>query len=569
VLRTLGDLPLEELQKRCQTPEALEDWLATLLRERRVMVIRVAGVPRYAAAEDAARYRDGLGVALPVGLPDAFLEDVADPVGDLVARYARTHAPFPADAAARQLGLGVATVQAVLRRLQQEERVLEGEFLPGGTGREWVDAGVLQTLKRRCLARLCKQVESVEQEAFSRFLLSWQGVTRPAKGPDALMAAVEQLQGAAIAVSELEADVFGVRVREFERADLDALCAAGEVVWRGVEPLGPHDGRVALYLADFAAALCPPPLPVKGDLAKRVLEQLEVKGAQFFADIQRHTGAFGLDVMQALWELVWAGHVTNDTLAPLRSLAAGKRSGAQRLQARMVRMRRAGPPGSEGRWSLLRRAPVPETERRMALCQQLLRRHGVLTREAVHAEEVAGGFSAIYDVLKAMEDAGRVRRGYFVTGLGATQFALPGADDRLRSARNAKDDGGHTVVLAANDPAQPFGAALPWPEGAGTRPVRAAGAWVVLHDGALLAYVGKTARSLHTYFRGNLGEQEVAAQQVAKALARLVESGRRRAVWLTEVDGALVSHGVMAEALVAAGFRCGSRGFLRKAVVVG
>jgi len=513
--------------------------------------------------------RDALGVVPPPGLPEAFLEPVEDPLGDLLSRFARTHGPFRLEDPAGRLGLPVGIVRLALDRLAERGRVLEGDFLPGGSSREWCDAGVLRSIKRRSLAKLRREVEPVEPAAFARFLGEWQGVARPRAGLEALVSAVEQLQGAPIPASALETEVLPARIERYRPGDLDSLLASGEIVWRGLEPLGPADGRVALYLPDRAALLAPRSSQAPGDLAAQVRGLLSERGALFFPDLAAETGVFSGDLVEALWDLVWSGEVSNDTLAPLRSLLSGSSSkSARRVRGRAFRSGRLGPPGSEGRWSLrpALRKPPTETERRTALVRALFERHGIVTREAAAAEGIEGGFSAVYPVLKAMEEAGQVRRGYFVAGLGATQFALPGADDRLRGLREAPEtEESQTLVLAATDPANPYGAALRWPPGAGeARPQRAAGAQVVLRDGELLAWIGRTETNLLTFLPAEEPARSAAARDLAHALARLVETGRRRAVLVGRVDGRDPRESALAPHLAEAGFFAGSRGYLKR-----
>ena len=586
LLLSLGDLTEEEIRLRVSPPDAAATWLRRLVAERRVIPVTIAGERRYAAAEDAARLRDALGVPPPPGLPDAFLESVAEPLGDLVARFARTHGPFRAEDLAARFGLPIGPVRTALERLAEEERVVEGDFLPGGRSREWCDADVLKSLKRRSLAKLRREIEPVEPAAFARFLLEWQNVTRPRAGLDALLSVVEQLQGAAVPASVLETEVLPARISGYKPADLDVLCAAGEVLWRGVSPIGPHDGRVALFLPDRYRLLAPPAGAAEGELAGKVRDLLARRGALFFSDLVSETGAFPREIVDALWDLVWAGEATNDTLAPLRSYVRGpaSRAGRKQFRGRSFRSRRAGPPGSEGRWSLLASSsggpggpPSPrpagasgsptETERRAATTMALLERWGVLTREAVHAEDLPGGFSTVYPVAKAMEEAGRVRRGYFVAGLGAAQFALPGADDRLRALRDGTGgDDLRTFVLAATDPANPYGAAVAWPEGEGARPQRAAGAQVILHDGRLVAWLSRADRNVMTFLPESEPDRSEAAAAIASALASLVASGRRNVLLVSRVDGNDPALSPLARYLGEAGFLAGSRGYLKRSV---
>ena len=570
LLLGLGDLTVEEIRRRSDPPDEVPEWLETLSRDRRAIRLAIAGDHRWAAAEDAARFRDALGVVLPRGLPEAFLEPVADPLGDLVSRFARTHGPFRTETAASRFDLPVASIRAALDALGAAGRVVEGDFLPGGRTREWCDAEVLRSLKRRSLAKLRSEVEPVEPAALARFFAEWQSVLTPRPGLDALLSAVEQLQGCPVPASVLESEILPARVAGYKPADLDVLCAAGEVIWRGLEPLGPSDGRLALYLPDRYDLLAPASSPAEGDLAAQIRGILSTRGALFFSDLARETGAFAGDLVRALWDMVWAGELTNDTLAPLRSFLAGGSADARRtFRGRSFRSRRTGPRGSEGRWSLLRspgEAGRPsETERRAALAGALLERYGVVTREAVHAEGVAGGFSAVYEVYKAMEEAGRVRRGYFVAGLGATQFALPGADDRLRASRDPSPQA-RTWTLGATDPANPWGAAIPWPEGPeGARPQRAAGARVILLEGALLAATGRGDRSLVTFLPKDEPARTEASRALAAALAAPVDAGRRRAVLISRIDGEDPGESPLAPFLAAAGFLRGSRGWLKRA----
>lgn len=580
LMLSLGDLTAEELFARCDreavTREDLDAWLQELVDARRAIQVRIGGELRYAATEDAARLRDALGVNPPAGLPGAFLEQVADPLGDLVSRYARTHAPFPAADAARRLGLGEAVVRGALERLRDAGRVVEGEFVPGRRGREWCDVSVLRTIKRRSLAKLRKQVEAVPAEALARFLPIWQGVTQPRKGLDGVLDAIEQLQGAPLPASDLEKEILPSRVKEYAAGQLDELMLAGEVVWQGVDSLGQNDGRIALYLTDQFSLVgrLPGPLADEEDtLEKQVRELLAERGALFFDEIARATGQFPNDVLAALWRLVWRGEATNDTLAPLRALIAqggGKSREAVGATTRRGRSgfrsrRRTRLPGADGRWSLLERfhGGVTPTERLAALAAQLVERHGILTRDQIAREQLEGGFSAVYPVLKAMEESGKVRRGYFVDGQGGAQFAAGGADELLRS-RN-RDDEPPTHVLAATDPANPYGVALAWPE-SGTageesgRPQRAAGCRVVLCDGALLGYLNKTGQTLLTFLPDAEPERSQQATRLADALAR--RARERRSILLTKIDSGSAIASPMAGPLTKAGFVATTRGLL-------
>ena len=580
VLRRVGDLSAAEIDLRCDGDQA-QEWLASLIAQRRAIEIRIAtadddGVVRYAAAEDAARYRDALGCSLPLGLPGAFTEPTPRPLEELVGRFARTHVPFTATDVARRFGLTESRVLGALSALVSEDRVLVGEFRPEGRGREWCDAEVLRQLRRRSIARLRREVEPVDTVAFARFLVGWHGIGRDRRGLDAVVESVGQLAGAALVASTLDTDVFAARAASSRPGDLDELCAAGELVWVGAGAIGSQDGRVRLCFADQVDVLrggWEHQERPEGAFHDAIRQVLAHRGASFWASLRAALpAATDAEVLTALWDLVWAGEVTNDTLAPLRALRSGatprgstpRRGRGPRRPARLTRL---GPPTGAGRWSLLDTAStssVSPTEGLVAVALQLLERHGVLTREAVNAEGVPGGFSALYGVLKVLEERGQVRRGYFVAGLGAAQFALAGAVDRLRSERDAPDpfdplldpaDRPDPVVLAATDPAQPYGAALAWPASSG-RPARSAGALVVSWGGIPLVWFDRRGHHLVRFERA-----DEASEVWTSALARLIERRRVRSVEIRKVDGDPVSaHPGVLEALRRAGFAEGYRG---------
>ena len=459
LLRVLGPLTLDELTAR-SVPSAASDaervagWVRTLAEQRRAIEVRLAGRDVVADAADAARLRDAAGAALPVGLPASCTEPVDDPLGDLCVRYARTHGPFLARDVARWLGVGEQPATARLASLVGEGRLLRGEFRPGGADREYCDAEVLRRIRRRCLAALRQEVEPVPTEALARFLPAWQGVGGRRRGVDALADVVAQLQGAPVAASVLEADVLACRMAGYKPADLDQLCTSGEVVWVGAGAVGATDGRVRLVFRDQAALLVPAAEPCEGAVHDALRNRLRDRGASFWPDLVAAAQAASLPydtetVLAALWDLAWAGEVTNDSLGSLRARIAGQaRSRTRRPPSRSGRSRRGrlrlggpnatGPPSAAGRWSLvepLLSPQPPATESALARAHQLLDRYGVVTRETALGEGTAGGFAGVYPVLKALEERGEARRGYFVAGLGAAQFALPGAVDRLRADR--------------------------------------------------------------------------------------------------------------------------------------
>jgi ATP-dependent helicase Lhr and Lhr-like helicase len=583
LLLRIGDLTLDEILARSSFARAA-DAVTDLVRDRRIVLLQVGGQPRYVAVEDVARYRDALGVPLPMGLPESLLEPVRDAVGDLVMRFARSHGPFAAALVAARYGLGIAVVASVLQRLTEAERLIEGEFRPGGTEREWVEANVLRSLRSRSRAKLRHEIEAVEADALGRFMVAWHGLGSKRRGLEALLDAVEQLQGAAVPASVLERDVLPVRVDDYVPAMLDTLMAAGEVVWVGIERLGEKDGRIALYLTDHLTRLRPPvtaPPTLEGRV-KAVRDYLASHGASFFAAIREGTGqGFPTDTVEALWELVWMGLVTNDTLHPLRTYTGATETRRMRRPSpAKFRSRRSSPRTSEGRWSLVEAvAPTPATatEWSAATAHQLLTRYGIVTRETVSSEAVAGGFSAVYQVLRAMEDAGRIRRGYFVAGLGGAQFAMPAALDLLRSHREPSETP-QAVVLAATDPANPYGTLLKWPEashaGAEATPVdvgrgatRTVGALVVLVDGLAAGYLRRGERDLLLA----LPDAEPARSRVAQALARaliqlaLARPEGQRGLFLETLNGTRAGVHPAARWFVAEGFVVGADGLQYRA----
>ena len=655
LLRAIGPVSAAEVAERSQDPAAAAGWLAGLARQRRALEFRIAGETRWAAIEDAGRLRDALGVPLPPGVPMAFTEPVPDPLSDLVARYARGHGPFAAGDLAQRYGLGVAVVSGALRRLAAGGRIAEGEFVPGRRGTQWCDSSVLRTLRRRCLAKLRKEAEPVPPSALARFLPAWQNVAQVAagegrgrtRGPrasaDTVYEAIDQLAGAAMPASALETLILPARVPGYQPAMLDELTAAGEVVWSGAGGLPGGDGWVTLAPADTAPLLLPGPGEITlTPVHEAVLAALDGGGGMFFRMLADRTaallpegernGATDAAVAAAIWDLVWAGRLTNDTLAALRTVlgtgrpvadsgpagtgSAGavparrratgpgpRRPGARGRGrggfGRPAMPSRTGPPTVTGRWSLAPPADADPTLRMHALARTLLDRHGILIRGAAATERVPGGFAAIYPVLRAMEDAGQCRRGYFVEGLGAAQFALPGAVDRMRALaaetgeretpgdpwaragdpgagspapgffRNENPSGPapSVTVLAAADPANPFGAALPWPERPGEapgahRPGRKAGALVVLAGGELVLYVERGGKTLLSWT-----SDPAVLGPAAAALAGAARGGALGRLTIERADGSAVQDSPLARALEEAGFRPTPRGLRLRAQV--
>jgi ATP-dependent Lhr-like helicase len=641
LLLRLGDLSLEEIQAR-STGGSLEDLTAA----RRAVRVRIAAQTRFIPVEYAARYRDAVGVPLPPGLADVFLEATERPLFELLRRYARTHGPFTTADAAARFGVAPAQIEPVLRHLHAAGKLLEGEFRPEGIHREWCDPDVLQQVRRKTLARLRREVVPAEQHTFVRLLTRWQGVAVPRRGLDALLDTIEILQGAALPASDLEREILPARVLDYSPNDLDALMASGHVVWIGREPLGDRDGRIALYLADALPGLLPPinanenpiasdpspdreggvapdsvmphprgtslggadpqvraerprsalrsqdqPLstgewPARGpaadegvrptnsspqlsERAQRIAAALRQMGASFFAPLHQATGGgFPGDTQAALWELVWAGVVTNDTLHPLRNLLYAKDAERPRRELR------AGPPGSpeflrrfrartggshaaEGRWSLVAQrvaTPVTPTEWSANIVRQLLARHPIVMRETAIAENIPGGYPVLYPVLRSMEENGTIRRGMFVAGMGAAQFAHTSAIDMLRTLRT-EPELPEALHLAACDPANPYGSLLPWP-GENHAMARAAGCSIVLINGQLAAFLRRRNPAIRVLLPENEPERTRFARRLAKTLAEgaIRRQTRRSGLLIGEINDAPARDHFLARFLEEAGF---------------
>ncbi|MFB2554648.1 Lhr family ATP-dependent helicase [Herbiconiux liangxiaofengii] len=642
LLRMLGPLTTDEVRERSQefdVATALEELVAS----KRALRVTFAAREWWASIEDAGRLRDALGVPIPFGVPDAFIAPVEQPVIDLVSRYARTHGPFLAQEVAVRFGLGVAVVADALRRLSADRRVLEGEFRPtgsveiaggGGTGAsgsltsggdpasqagpalgqagstEWCDAEVLRRLRSRSLAALRHEVEPVGTQTLARFLPAWQHVGGSLRGVDGVLTVIEQLAGVPVPASAWETLVLPARVRDYSPAMLDELTASGEVIWSGRGSLPGSDGWVALHTLDTLPLSATPPEPFdETPVHAAVLAALSRGGAYFFRaladEVTASVGralASGDDagagdapqaapvdpvslpsdqaIVDAIWDLVWAGLVTNDTVAPLRTLTgSGKSAHATKRPAprsRMYRGRglarasmqtRVGPPTVGGRWSLLPTPVGDATLRAHATAEMLLDRYGLVTRGSVMNERVPGGFALVYRVLSQFEESGRCRRGYFVETLGAAQFATGGTIDRLRGFApdavgrdSGRDRPPEAFTLAATDPANPYGAALPWPAVEGHKPGRKAGALVVLVDGELALYLergGKTALAFT--------EAEESLAAATRSLAFAVTSGRVDKLAVERVNGEFVLGTAVGGALETAGFLGTPRGLRLRA----
>ncbi|MEW1991428.1 ATP-dependent helicase [Microbacterium sp. NPDC078849] len=585
LLRLLGPLDADEVAARLDPDSTAGATAAALLDDlvtaRRAIPVTIAGVSRVAAIEDAGRLRDALGAALPTGIPVAFLEPLADPLGDLVARHARTHGPFTTTAVTERFGLGAAVARHTLQRLETNGRLTSGYFLPTAAGSgddlEWCDSEVLRRLRMRSLAAIRGSVEPVSPEAYARFLPDWQHLGRPLEGIDGVLTVIEQFAGVPIPASAWESLVLPSRVRDYSPAMLDELTAAGEVIWSGHGTLPGRDGWVSLHPADLAPFTLPDPDAeiAAESLEARLLAALAAGGAYFAAQLKEMTGAENeQSVLEALWSLTWSGHVTNDTFAPIRSLLTGG-SQAHKVKRRAPRARtyrgmsltRTAPRPTSigGRWSLLPEVETDPARRATVTAGLLLDRYGVVTRGAVQSEGVPGGFAQAYRVLAGFEEAGHCRRGYVIEKLGAAQFAASATVDRLRTYAGLADPPPRkAVTLAATDPANPYGAALGWPklEGVSHRPGRKAGGLVVLVDGALVLSLERGGRTVLCFT-----DDEEVLQAAAADLATTARDRRLDTLTVEKVNGEGVYGTILARALQEAGFVQTPRGFtLRKAV---
>lgn len=634
LLRLLGPLSSSEIADRIEweEPDSTENVAQAqalgdeLVRANRAMAVRIGGRNVFAAIEDASRLRDALGVPLPIGVPLAFVEPVADPLGDMVGRYARTHGPFTSAEASHRLGLGIAVVNQTLRKLLAEGRIAEGEFRPRGTdsspdlnhetGTEWCDAEVLRRIRRRSLAALRAEVEPVDSATYGRFLPPWQYVGENLRGVDGVATVLDQLSGVRVPASAWETFILPARIKDYQPAMLDELLASGEVLWQGNGSLAGNDGWVSFHLREHA------PLTLQRDpefeanhLHTAIMDALSLSGAAFFKQLHHQLGPLNTShppteqqLLAALWELVWAGRISNDTFAPVRGLLGGGRTAHKQKanpRARSARLGRvrgmrvrglgagwqagsglhanasgdqesssptAQSPSAAGRWSLI---PQPEADTTISLhatAEYLLDRYGVLTRGSVMAEEVPGGFGMLYKLLARMEESGITRRGYFIEKLGAAQFSTPATVDRLRSYVKDTDVNKELSVtaLAATDPANPYGAALPWPTvpaagnttenraghvaghevtPTGHRPGRKAGGVVVLANGELTLYVERGGKTLLAF-----SDDEATLQAAAAELVRVLRLARVDKLAMEKVNGRPILDSTVAKALINAGF---------------
>jgi ATP-dependent Lhr-like helicase len=592
VLRRLGDLSAAEVAERVFEGVDPDGLLAELQRERRAVRLRVGGEERFIAADEAGLYRDALGAAPPGGLPEAFLADVPDALRELIARYARTHGPFSTKDLHARYGIDAS---AVLRELERDGEIVRGEIRPNPTNpseRDWCDVEVLRRLRRASLAALRKEIEPADQSRLAAFLPSWQGVDRHTSagaGIDRLREVLVPLQGLALPVETWERDVLPRRTGAYSQTWLDMLCASGELAWVGAGALG-RSGKVALYFRDDAPAIGPPQAGSKGEPRSgpehELLRERLARGPCFFTDLLAELPSPPEALREALWDLVWAGEATNDAWAPLRAprlalARADGSSGRARVQrsgrSRFASRRSTGAQSQvQGRWSLTSSIfgsseadPAQAVERRRVLAELLLERYGIVTREQVLAEGVKGGFAMLYDTFSKLETLGICRRGYFIEGMGGAQFALPGAVERLRAKPVSAEQQTATRVIAAADPAQPYGAALPWPkrEAQERRPARVAGAYLVSVDDLPVLYVERGGRGLITLVEpgdpvgssgATAGRTDVLGEALV-ALAEAVRKGRVGKLSLERIDGQPAISSTFVGALVDLGFQPGPR----------
>jgi ATP-dependent Lhr-like helicase len=597
MLLKLGDLSEAEIAARSATPEVAAT-VADLIASRRAVRVRIAGESRIIPVEYAGRYREALGAPLPPGLAEAFLETSADPLLEIVRRYARTHGPFTTADIVTRYQLQTPAVEALLRTLNSQGKLLEGEFRPNGHHREWCDPEVLKQIRRKSLARLRREIEPVEQATFVRFSTRWQGVTVPRRGLDALLDTIESMQGAAVLASELESEILPARISDYQPGYLDTLMASGEVTWVGVEQIGDRNGRIAVYLTESLSLLqlpeAPSGTPASATVAdssnserrEKIAEFFAHHGASFFSEIHAACDAgFPGDTVDALWELVWSGRITNDTFYPLRKLL---RPDDRKGKREFFNDERPGSPGylrrfrsrtgsgqAHGRWSLLRQrieVALTPTQWTANVSQQLLLRHGIVMRETAIAENIPGGYNTIYPALKTMEDSGWVRRGMFVAGLGAAQFAMPAAVDMLRSLRT-DPPAPEVLHLAGTDPANPYGTLIPWPKNEAERAIaptsepavdssshhsmaRAAGTSIILINGQLAAFLRRRNPAIRVFLPDSEPEKTHFARSLAKKLADLAirRQSRRQGLLIGEINEAPAREHPLAPYLEDAGF---------------
>jgi ATP-dependent Lhr-like helicase len=561
LLRRVGELTPRELRERSSgDPDA---WLEELERSGRALALEIAGERRYAAAEDAALYRDALEVALPEGLPAALLAPRPDAITELALRFARTHGPFEASRLGARFGLSEGEARAVLEAAVKRERLVAGELLPGGRAREYADPESLRRVKRRSLARLRAAVEPVDAACYARFLLRRHGIGEVRRGSARLAEALDQLAGLALPFGELEAALLPARVAAYEARQLDELIAQGRYAWIGRGALAQRELPIAFMPRESIAT--PPDVLPETPLEARLLEVLSARGASFFSEICAELrGVSEGELLAALHALAERGLATNDSLAPLRARMRARSAAAPRSR----RLRGAAAPSPYGgRWSRIgaRSGRAEEVsaasgsglrflQRRV---EQMLARWGVIARAAAEFESIEGGFAALAEWLGALEERGALRRGNFVEGFAGAQYAEAGAVDRLRDERR-QSERGEARLLAATDPAQPYGAVLDWPDArTGGRARRALGCRVVLVDGEPAFFAERGAQRLLSFPRGLHSDRQRGA-----ALGALCGIPARGGLRVAEIDGEPALRSPLARELLVLGFRSDYKGLV-------
>ena len=581
--RLLGPLPWAALPERATVAD-LDGAVAAL--GARVAVVRLAGEPHLVAASDLALLRDALGIPLPAGHSAPAVAPGRDPLTQLVARFARTHGPFTAEEVAAALGLGVATAAMVLDREASARRLTVGRFTPGRAEQEYVDPEVLRRLRARSLAKARAELQPVSRTGYARFLASVHQVDdRPTSSPDEVLMALQRLAGAALPASAWETQILPARLKGYSPAHLDALLAESEVVIRGRGSAGPHDPLIALVPASDLDLLAPPDAPPDDEgllLADRLAD-----GDGTFAALRASVAeGSASDLAEGLWRAAELGIVAPASMAPVRARVGGSGRAAHRAarpsprrRARLPRPTRAlvsgggslTPPVASGRWYRVRDPRLEPGEAALATASSWLERHGVVTRGGVTADGTPGGFAAAYRLLAELETAGKVVRGYVVEGLGGAQFTTRDVIEQVRAFADSPDrtawpsgvEAPGAVVLAALDPANPYGSILPWPEHPTAHPARASGALVVLADGVCLAHLTRGGRTL-TLFADDDTRQD-RAELVTRALLGAIGEGRMERLRIEEVDGHRVGASGLEPALRAAGGRISPKGIVLEA----
>lgn len=589
VLRATGPIPVAELERHC----AFADPLARTEQETRgrVMRVRIAEREHLAIVEDAPLLRDGLGIPVPPGVPAA-TETVPDALEQLVGRCARSRGPVTAREVGEIFGLGVSAAHTVLQGLTQRGDLVEGHFRQGCTEREFCARHVLKILRSRGLAQARSHMQPISTTALARFLTQWHGIARVGgsgelSGVDGTFAAIEQLAGVRLPASAWESMILPSRVADYQPDFLDELTRQGEVFILGAGSAGAQDPWIMLLPADYAEQLTPilDEEPTLSPIQRSILDVLGRGGAYHVSDILHEVTATMEEARAAMWDLVEVGLVSPDSMEPIRvRLSQQGRAGSRahrtrrRPQRTRLRMGRTSfhqqvqaastastPPDLRGRWSL---APFPDTDsasRSLAHGEAWLDRYGVVTRGSIVAEDTPGGFSMAYRILSNFEDHGRALRGYLVDGLGAAQFSTPAIIDRLRGLDDSPDaegwpSGSHhpeVVLLAAVDPANPYGASIPWTI-AGAQ--RAAGALVVLCDGVLMAYLSRGGRTLRLGGEGAPLEKPEVLRMAIAAVQDAVSRGRMEPFTVESIDGEDVLQPACAQLISAAGLRLTPRG---------